>query len=41
MSHRTACAVTADQAIYCWGTNRRGQIRVDDVRALQPTEVTL
>jgi alpha-tubulin suppressor-like RCC1 family protein len=41
MSHRTACAVDAQQRLFCWGTNRRGQMRGVGANALQPTQVPL
>ena len=41
MSHRTACAVDNQKQVWCWGSNRRGQIRFDSGTALQPTKVPL
>lgn len=41
MSHNTACAVDAQKRLFCWGSNRRGQVRINATAALQPTEVTL
>ena len=41
MSHRTACAVDTQHRVFCWGTNKRGQVRSGTVIALQPTEVNL
>ncbi len=41
MSHRTACAIDAEQQLWCWGANRRGPIRGADSRVLQPTKVPL
>jgi alpha-tubulin suppressor-like RCC1 family protein len=41
MSHRTACAIDAQQQLWCWGANRRGLIRGAPPRVLQPTKVPL
>ena len=41
MSHRTACAVDMQQRVFCWGTNKRGQVRSDTNVARQPTQVPL